>query len=88
MLFQSDVLPTTVAVGLRFGLNIVGPIKITDGFHVASSLNLQYLSVSGWTEHIQRLLHPENQLLQAHQPQCQVQQRQEPGLHPSRPPHC
>ena len=37
-------------------------------------------------EHLQLLLHAAHRLLQAGQPQCQVQQRQEPRLHAARAP--
>lgn len=42
-------------------------------------------SVSGWSEHLQRLLHAEDRFLQTECTECEVQQRQEPRFHKSRP---
>lgn len=47
-----------------------------------NKINFAYFTVTGWPEHIQWLQHPENWLLQADQPECQVQQWQKSRLHP------
>jgi hypothetical protein len=39
---------------------------------------LMFVPVTGWTEHLQFMLHTAHRVLKIDQPECEVQQRQEP----------
>lgn len=80
-----------LARALHYSLDVIILIpfhpchRITNVVHCLSLiLHLSFIKVFGWPEHIQLLLHFAHWLLQAGQPERKIQQRQKPGLYPSR----